>query len=176
MEKRLQGLQLVLGEYGAMPARPALDLVESLQLARVPLGALTDPDCRVEETHGPGEPGVCKGRGTATVLEVGGWNTHLAQGSSGTSCTHACCGKEAAGQLAWVTSCIISMPVREGLRAPLGEKRAGGEHWLGFPCLLTNCTMASSRKWRKTHRPARSYVSVLTQGISELSGCSELHF
>lgn len=45
MEKRLQGLQLVLGEYGAMPARPALDLVESLQLAGVPLGTPTDPDC-----------------------------------------------------------------------------------------------------------------------------------
>ena len=71
MEKRLQGLQLVLGEYGAMPARPALDLVESLQLARVPLGTLTDPDCRVEEPHGPGEPGVWKGRGTAAVLGVG---------------------------------------------------------------------------------------------------------
>lgn len=71
MEKRLQGLQLVLGEYGAMPARPALDLVESLQLARVPLGTPTDPDCRVEKPHGPGEPGICKGRGTAAVLEVG---------------------------------------------------------------------------------------------------------
>lgn len=100
MEKRLQGLQLVLGEYGAMPARPPLDLVESLQLTGVPLGTPTDPDCRVEKPHGPGEPGICKGRGTAAVLEVGGRNTHLAQGSSGTSCIHACClkgGRRSAG-------------------------------------------------------------------------------
>lgn len=72
MEKCLQGLQLLLGEYGAMPARPALDLVESLQLAGVPLGTLTDPDCGVEEPHGPGEPGVCRGRGTAAALGAGG--------------------------------------------------------------------------------------------------------
>jgi len=44
VEQRLQGLQLVLSEYGAMPACPALDLVESLQLTGAPLGALVDPD------------------------------------------------------------------------------------------------------------------------------------
>lgn len=72
MEKCLQGLQLILGEYGAMPACPALDLVESLQLARAPLGTLADPDCRVEELHRPGEPGVCRGRGAAAALGVRG--------------------------------------------------------------------------------------------------------
>lgn len=65
MEKRLQGLQLVLGEDGAVPARPALELMESLHLTRVHLGTLADPDGRVEEPHGPGEPGVCKGRAAA---------------------------------------------------------------------------------------------------------------
>lgn len=45
MEQRLQGLQLLLGEYGAVPACPALDLVATLQLGRVPLGTLTDPGC-----------------------------------------------------------------------------------------------------------------------------------
>lgn len=44
MEERLQGLQLVLSEYGAMPARPALDLVEGLHLTLVPLGIPADPD------------------------------------------------------------------------------------------------------------------------------------
>lgn len=65
MEKRLQGLQLVLGEDGAVPARPALELMESLQLARVHLGTIADHDGRMEESHGPGEPGVCKGRAAA---------------------------------------------------------------------------------------------------------------
>lgn len=71
MEKRLQGLQLLLGEYGAVPACAALDLLEALQLARLLLGALTDPDRRVEEPHGPGEPGICQGTGTAAGLQ--GW-------------------------------------------------------------------------------------------------------
>lgn len=90
MEKRLQGLQLILGEYGAMPACPALDLVEGLQLAQAPLGTLADPDRRVEELHGPGEPGVCRGRGTAAALGVMSQSTHLAQGSSHTSCICTC--------------------------------------------------------------------------------------
>lgn len=54
VEKCFQGLQLVLGEYGAMAACPALDLLESLQLARAALGTPAGSGCRVKQPHGPG--------------------------------------------------------------------------------------------------------------------------
>lgn len=60
VEKCFQGLQLLLGEYGAMAARPALDLLEGLQLSGAALGALAASDRRVEQSHGPREPCVCK--------------------------------------------------------------------------------------------------------------------
>lgn len=59
MEEGLQGLQLVLGEDGAMPAGPTLNLVERLQLALGPTRILARPAKGVEEPHGPGEPCLC---------------------------------------------------------------------------------------------------------------------
>lgn len=103
VEKRLQRLQLLLGEYGAVPARAALDLLEGLHLTWLLLGTPTDPDCWVEELQGPGEASICKGTETA-VLEVWGSNTCHAQGSSGTRCIPATDWKEAASHLEWVAS------------------------------------------------------------------------
>lgn len=72
VEQCLQGLQLLLGEDGAVPAGAALDLLEGLQLAWLLLGGLTDPDCGAEEPQGPGEPGICEGTGTVAALEAWG--------------------------------------------------------------------------------------------------------
>lgn len=89
VEKRFQGLQLVLGEYGAMAACAALDLLESLQLARAALGTPAGSGCRVKQPHGPGEPGVCKERDGQRHGDKG---LRHSPGSrqAGTDCIHTC--------------------------------------------------------------------------------------
>lgn len=112
MEQRLQGLQLVLGEYGAMPARPALDLVEGLHLTLVLLGIPTDPDCRVEEPHGPGELGTCNRTGAAAALGVGAASPVSLKAVWAQVASTDVVWKEAAGHLLCMGSCLITVPAR----------------------------------------------------------------